>query len=152
MEYDCTPDVLKHVNNVRTKLMVILDDLAYRLANHDRSKLSPPEKEVYDKFTPMLDTAEYGTVRYKSLIEQMNVGVKHHWSVNRHHPEYFPNSIDGMNLLDLVEMLVDWKAAGERKPNGMTIRESIEYNARERFPISDQMKRILLNTVDYLGW
>ena len=49
-----------------------------------------------------------------------------------------------MNLIDLCELIADWKAASERHNNGNLIK-SIEINA-ERFQIDDQLKQILLNT------
>lgn len=54
-------------------------------------------------------------------------------------------TIQRMNLLDLLEMLCDWKAAGERHVNG-SIENSLKVN-RERFGIDDQLFRILENTV-----
>jgi len=55
-----------------------------------------------------------------------------------------------MNLLDLIEMLCDWKAAGERHDNG-SIQRSLDHN-RERFKISPQLHEILLRTAIDLGW
>jgi len=51
----------------------------------------------------------------------------------------------GMSLLDLIEMLMDWWAASKRHNDG-DIRRSIEVN-QERFRYSDELKRILLNTL-----
>ena len=84
----------------------------------------------------------------------MKLGIDHHYSVSRHHPQYFADSIDGMNLIDLIEMLVDWKAAGERHKDKPTdIFRSIEINSdEEHFNISPQLKQILLNTATYLWY
>lgn len=59
------------------------------------------------------------------------------------------NGIGGMSLLDLIEMLVDWKAASERHADGDFL-ASIEYN-QGRFGYTDEMKAILLNTARELG-
>jgi hypothetical protein len=49
----------------------------------------------------------------------MGDGLKHHYSHNRHHPEFFgEDGVDGMTLVDLIEMLADWKAATERHDDG----------------------------------
>lgn len=56
----------------------------------------------------------------------------------------------GMSLLDVLEMLVDWKAAGERHNDG-SIERSLTVN-RGRFKISDQLYAILENTARELGW
>lgn len=58
--------------------------------------------------------------------------------------------IRGMTLMDLVEMICDWKAATERHDDG-DIRKSIELN-QGRFGYSDELKQIFLNTIDHLGY
>jgi hypothetical protein len=59
-------------------------------------------------------------------------------------------SVDGMSLLDLLEMLCDWKAAGERHADGSMAR-SLEIN-KKRFNISTQLQSVLENSVKELGW
>lgn len=58
--------------------------------------------------------------------------------------------VNGMTLLDLVEMFCDWKAATERHKDG-SLKRSIEIN-RERFNLSPQLAAILENTRKELGW
>jgi hypothetical protein len=53
--------------------------------------------------------------------------------------------LHGMSLLDILEMLCDWKAATLRHHDG-DIRRSIEIN-QGRFGYSDELKQILLNTL-----
>ena len=53
-----------------------------------------------------------------------------------------------MTLLDLIEMMVDWKAASERHNDG-NIRKSIEKNGND-FNMSYQLIRIFENTVEEL--
>ena len=52
--------------------------------------------------------------------------------------------LNGMTLLDLLEMFVDWKAASERHADGC-IHRSIEQNI-SRFGLSPQLAGILRNT------
>lgn len=54
-----------------------------------------------------------------------------------------------MSKIDLLEMLCDWKAATLRHNDG-DIRKSVEIN-QERFGYSDELKQILLNTLDLLN-
>lgn len=54
-----------------------------------------------------------------------------------------------MNLVDLVEMFCDWKAASERHNDG-NIRKSIEHNAG-RFKIGRQLQEILEATAEMIG-
>lgn len=152
MNYDSTQDTLAHIRNVQSKILLVIGHLMERAWKHDQSKLETPEKEVYDKYSPLLRTTEYNSDEYKNFLKEMRVGIDHHYSVSPHHPEYYRDGINGMNLIDLLEMICDWKAAGERhkdKPTDMI--KSIEINA-ERFGMSDQLKQILLNTVGYMEW
>lgn len=151
MSYDSTEDTNKHINNVRHKLLLFVRDLMDRALKHDASKLQEPEKSVYDEFTPRLRDLKYGSDEYKQCLKDMDAGVEHHWANNDHHPEYWANKqVDDMPLPAIMEMLADWKAASERHATG-DIRKSIEYNA-ERFHMDSQLKNILLNTVEYMGW
>lgn len=59
-------------------------------------------------------------------------------------------SVNKMTLLDLIEMLADWKAAGERHANG-SMEKSLEHN-QVRFGITEQLSQILKNTARELGW
>lgn len=152
MTYDSTKDTIEHISNVSSKIIKVVSDLLERAWKHDASKLESPEKEIYDEFTPKLAELEYGTDEYREVLKEMKVGIDHHYSVNRHHPEFFTDQIDGMNLVDLIEMICDWKAAGERHKDKPTdIFKSIEINA-ERFKIEPQLKQILLNTATYLWY
>ena len=56
--------------------------------------------------------------------------------------------VNDMNLIDIMEMLCDWKASSERHNDG-NIRKSIEISAN-RFGLSPQMVKILENTADLL--
>lgn len=150
MDYDSWRDTLQHIQNVRSKINRVIKDLLYRSEVHDLSKLESPEKEYYDKYSPLLRTTEYGSPEYKQMLKDMQPGIDHHYQHNSHHPEYYVDGINGMNLLDLIEMICDWKAAGERHKDKPTdILKSIEINA-ERFHMDDQLKQILLNTATYL--
>lgn len=152
MPYDSWKDTLNHIQNVRLKMHEVITDLLQRAAFHDCSKLEEPEKSVYDKYTLPLRTLEYNSDAYKEVTKKMKVGLDHHYSLSRHHPEFFVDGINGMNLLDIIEMLVDWKAAGERhtaKP--IDIFKSIDINA-ERFKMEPQLVQILKNTATYLWY
>ena len=60
------------------------------------------------------------------------------------------SGILGMSLFDLIEMLVDWKAATERHDNGDIIK-SLEIN-KERFGMGDVLDKVFMNTIEELGW
>jgi hypothetical protein len=150
MSYDSTDDTKDHIEKVRGFLSDVQGNIAARQLIHDGSKLEEPEKSMYDEFTPKLRGSTYGSDEYKGFLKDMGAALQHHYQVNSHHPEHYPNSINGMSLLDVVEMLADWKAAGMRHANG-NITQSLEIN-RKRFNISDQLFEIIQNTVKELGW
>jgi hypothetical protein len=59
--------------------------------------------------------------------------------------------VNGMNLFDVMEMLMDWKAATERMKGGGDIRASLIHNT-DRFKLSPQLANILSNTIREMGW
>ena len=150
MEYDSTEDTKEHIGYVQKFLNNIQNAINTRLYVHDNSKLQEPEKSMYDEYTPKLRAMTYGSDEYKACLKEMGVALKHHYENNSHHPEHYPNGINGMSLLDVIEMLADWKAAGLRHADG-SMQQSLKVN-KERFGISDQLAEILQNTVRELGW
>lgn len=150
MNYDSRPDTELHIARVRHFLGLCLDDLYDRSESHDKSKLESPEKEYFDIATPKLKDLKYGTPEYKASTEELKPALEHHYKHNDHHPQYHgEEGINGMNLLSLIEMLCDWRASTERGKEG-DIRKSLEINA-QRFGISKQLNKILLNTINYLN-
>lgn len=148
--YDSRPDTRKHIATVQKYVGQVIYDLAERSHVHDASKLRSPEVEVFDKFTPLLKDSTYGSDEYKSFLAGMGEGLRHHYAHNDHHPEHFAKGIADMDLVQVTEMLCDWKAATERHADG-DLRRSIEQNA-ERFDYGDEIKRLLLNTAARMGW
>lgn len=142
----CLAETYKHVDLVRNKLSIFIKELIDRGSSHDKSKFEEPELSIFAENTHKLSQVEYGTPEYKVLLEEVKPAIEHHYSRNRHHPEFHKNGIDDMNLVDLIEMLSDWSAATERNKNG-SIRKSIEVNA-VRYGINPQLVKILTNTVD----
>jgi len=150
MQYDSTAETLKHIRKVQANLGRFARLLMERGECHDDSKLGPEEKPLFDEYTPKLSGVTYGSPEYRLMLEGLRPALNHHNAANSHHPEHYPNGLDGFDLLDLVEMLCDWKAATERHNDG-DITRSIEINEK-RFLMSPQIANILRNTVSRLGW
>lgn len=150
MSYDSTADTREHINKVQVRIDEVHAALDARAALHDRSKLVEPEKSGYDQLTTVLSEIVYGSDAYRAALAAAKPTIDHHYAANSHHPEHYPNGIAGMSLLDLVEMLCDWKAASERTKQG-GIAASLTHN-KVRFGIDDQLAAILENTVRELGW
>ena len=148
--YDSELDTLEHMRTVNGLLNDMVADLMTRAITHDKSKLLPPEKDIFDKVTPKLRALTYGSDEYKENLAEMGPALKHHYENNRHHPEHFQHGINDMTLVDLIEMICDWKAATLRHANG-DILKSLDIN-KERFGILEQLYKILTNTVkDYFN-
>lgn len=148
--YDSRPDTLAHSQRVGELIVQVTKDLLDRSTCHDRSKTLPPEVAVFDEYTPKLKTSTYGSEEYKGYLAGMGEGLAHHYAHNRHHPEHFVNGVNDMTLVDLVEMLADWKAATERHDDG-DLAKSLEIQ-RERFGLSEQLVAILENTAAAFRW
>ena len=142
-------ETLKHIRRVQGLLGIMASELIRRAAIHDNSKLETPEAEVFEEYTPKLRNCTYGSDEYKGFLAAMKPALDHHYAANPHHPEHYPNGIRGMSLFDLMEMLVDWKAATERHADG-SLAKSIEIN-QKRFEYSDELKAILRNTASAMG-
>lgn len=150
MGYDSREETLKHSYVVSDLVDAFVTVLSGNALVHDASKLKDPEKKAFDEATPKLKGLTYGSDEYRAELRKIEEAVKHHYSVNRHHPEHFEDGVDAMTLMDVVEMLADWKAASLRHDTGDIMR-SIEVN-RVRFNLSDQLCYILINTVRELEW
>ena len=180
MKYDSRKDTLQHIEKVQGFLYEIIVRLKTRSENHDASKLGDKEKPTFDRTTPLLKGSTYGSDEYKQMLADMKPALDHHYKNNRHHPEHFsyyecngcfkrfpdtmPNVCDvcgysqftnradilRMNLIDIVEMFCDWKAASMRHNDG-DILNSIKINSK-RFEIDNQLKSILEQTVKDFGW
>ena len=148
-------EVRKHQQEVSKMLIWFAGALLKRAAEHDNSKLESPEREIFIEYTPKLKNCTYDSAEYKKYLKEMKVALDHHYSVNKHHPEF--NDINGfsfqtlndpirsMDLLDVVEMRFDWYAATKRHADG-NIGISITKNEK-RFGINDQLSQLFRNTI-----
>jgi hypothetical protein len=125
--YDSRPETHEHIAEVRGRVLAVAQDLIDRADRHDRSKLE-----------------------YKAFLGGMGEGLSHHYEANDHHPEHFPGGVQDMNLVQVIEMLADWKAATMRHVNG-SLQRSIVQNA-DRFGYGKEFMALLLNTATYFGW
>lgn len=179
-QYDSTDDTVRHIGRVRELLGEVLRNLEERARQHDASKLVEPEKSVFDQMTQKLHGMTYGSQEYWACMNKMTPALQHHYQANRHHPEHgSPNvcctcftewpagakecpqcgdadkeplapTLTNMTLLDIIEMLADWKAATERHDDG-DIRRSLAINTR-RFCIPPAINRLMDLTIEELAW
>ena len=134
----------------KTTVAELMKDLSKLLKRrgkeHDDSKLEDMEFPYFAKHTHQLQGMTYGSDEYHECLKKLKPALDHHYANNRHHTEHFPEGIQGMNLIDLIEMFVDWYCASKRHANG-NIRHSIELN-QKRYNISDELTAIFMNSID----
>jgi hypothetical protein len=139
-----------HIKRVGALISGVIKSLLDRANAHDASKLEQPERDTFEIMTAKLAGTTYGSPEYKGFLAEMKPALDHHYANNRHHPEHYPNGIRDMTLIDVLEMLCDWKAASERHNDG-NILKSIEHNG-VRFNMSSELRDIMVNTVKALEW
>jgi len=137
---------LEHKQVVAKYMAFIIKELIDRANCHDDTKLEDPELPLFDEYTPKLAAVSYGSSEYEQFLKGLKPALDHHYAHNRHHPEHFLNGIKDMDLVDLIEMLCDWKAASLRQHDG-NILKSIEKN-QDRFEYTKELSRIFENTVE----
>ena len=140
---------LRHVETVRNHLNLCVRELLERGEQHDHSKLQSPEREAFDEFTEKLRGSTYGSPEYKQFLEDLKFPLAHHYATNRHHPEHHANGVQGMTLIDVIEMVCDWRSSSMRHTDG-DIFKSLPIN-QKRFGYSDDLAQIIENTVRWIA-
>lgn len=134
-----------HSSRIRiSRMNHLIGLLLWRGTVHDLSKLELPEVELFAEWTPKLKASTYGSPEYNAMLKELAPALDHHYSHNSHHPEHYPDGIDGMSLVDVIEMYCDWKAASERHEDG-SIHKSIEINAG-RFKMCSELVAVFKMT------
>jgi hypothetical protein len=116
----------------------------------------------HPEFYPKRSTAVEmrGALDYLTALRIADESGDHLVPLGKDHPsvkavaaavEAEESSVGNMSLFDVLEMLLDWKAATERMKDGGDIRASLVHNI-ERFKLSPQLAAILGNTLTELGW
>ena len=142
LKFDSEAETRKHIARVNEFLLLSVVELTKgRL--HMMPRNLQMRKTFFDEETPKLKTLKFGSEDYYASLARLKPALDHHYSQNSHHPQFYENGIEGMDLFDLIEMLCDWKAAGERDAGG-NILDSIEKNT-DRFSITPQLAAIFKN-------
>jgi hypothetical protein len=140
----------EHIDKIRELLRLFANELLARGETHDRSKLAPAESAVFAEFSPKLKGCTYGSDEYRGFLAAMKPALDHHYANNRHHPEHHAPEdpklgIDRMNMIDVLEMFIDWRASSMRHADG-DMGKSIDINEK-RFAMSPQLAAIFRNTL-----
>ena len=145
------PATTLHIAQVRKLMISFAVDLIERSAIHDASKFDPVEQGPLDELERIKaeqGEVTYGTPEYKERTKLLGPMIEHHYANNSHHPEFHREGIYGIDLLDLVEMVLDWVAAGKaRNPDGVV---RMQY-ALTNYDVSPMLTAVIQNTYDRMG-
>ena len=150
VEFEVLTDILRHISEVAENLEDIIHDLRKRGISHDRTKLEELEFDSFVKTQPKFKKVNYGSKEYQECVEAIKPAIEHHYQSNRHHTGFHKNGFADMNLLDILEMLADWKAASRRNPD-LSFKESLP-KAFEKYNIPENMQKHIIATLEYLRW
>ena len=144
-------ETLAHKTRVGDLLTECIHDLTKRAVHHDDTKFGDEEFPYFAEVTPKLKHIEYGSEEYKENLEKIKPAIEHHHHHNsHHHPDALENGIEDMGLIDLLEMICDWKAASERHNTG-NLNKSFRINV-EKYGITPQLEKVMRNTAKRMGW
>lgn len=129
--------IIQHINQVSHLLNELSRKLAARADVHDSSKFNPDEFTGFCQLDAnrQHQKEEYGSKGYEDGIKNIDA-VKLHQSRNSHHPEYWPNGLSDMSLVDIIEMLVDWEIARQTRDTEQDINKTWQ-SRQQRFNLSD---------------
>lgn len=142
--------ILKHRENVKSRLLFLADELYQRAYHHDDSKLQTPEIGWLIEMDKE-PRYPYGSPEYFDKMRRWDKFFRHHYKSNRHHPDHFQDGISGMNLADLCEYIVDIISYFEELHVGEAL-DTVNKQA-DRFGLDEQLIQILKNTLmEYFTW
>ncbi|MGH7274768.1 MAG: DUF5662 family protein [Nitrospiria bacterium] len=120
--------IFRHQTLVRRNLSKLAKALEARALIHDMSKLELDELAGFVEIQQIARNHKIDSPEYKaSLAARL--------------PEYYPDGIRDMSLLDLIEMVCDWEAAS--KTYGKTsLAESLPIQ-KERFKVTDEQYHLI---------
>lgn len=140
---------ISHIALVQFYLTMVMRNLQDRLLAHDKSKLIEPERSAYEGLDEALVNIPFGSEEYRQVVKaHLGPALKHHYENNPHHPEHYDKGVAGMSLFDLIEMLTDLRAVCDEKGKWKI---DLDINRRNN-NMSDEVYRILLNTIEEMGW
>jgi len=149
-EFDFLCDTILHVSEVSENLECFLSELKKRGYAHDRSKFKELEFDAFVSTRDKFKKANYGSKEYKECVDIVKPAVDSHYKKNRHHTGFHKDGINDMTLIDIIEMICDWRAASRRSPD-KKFEDTLDY-AYNKYGIDKQLQRIINNTFKSMGW
>ena len=144
-----------HIERVRSNINFFmldkdfdLKELYKRLKDHDKSKFSVAEYVPYIWMTEFYRKKQLGEeFKYpsESIKKEVDEAIKHHYEVNRHHPE-FHNNIEDMTDEDIVEMVCDWVSMSQEFNN--SLKEFANKKIDKQYKFSDNQKNLIYKLIE----
>lgn len=139
--FDKYTPLLRGITYGSDKYKKIMKEMKPAIDHHNRSNRHHPEY-----FYDLVQCLNCGT-KYSDL--EITFCTACNSKIDDLNRKFIKRGINSMNLVDLIEMICDWKAAGMRHADGDIFR-SLEIN-KERFGMSDQLFEILKNTAEFIN-
>lgn len=109
---------------------------------------SSSEYNLYKEAVYAMKGLEFGTPEYNKVRPLLDQGFKLHSEVNPHHPEYYDNGVNDMDLLVFAEMIIDWCAAAIAR--GFKFKMSSVDNHAKRFNMDDEVLDIIKKNIELI--
>ena len=140
--------MIRHRDELRIGLQKVTQELERRALAHDLSKLRPDEFEGFVEIQKVAREHVPGSDEYEASMRKSKC-LDLHFSRNSHHPE-FHRGVGEMGWLDIIEMVLDWRAASLTYDNGGVFRDFLPYH-RKRHGFSDEQWWLVMQIVEWLG-
>ncbi len=136
-----------HKTKMEEKLIKSSEELFKRAKEHDNDKLENKEiYQTYKKYFPELKKIPFGTREYFEF-EKKNFAKAHQiHAQNRHHFYSRKNTLDDINLFDLIEVVIDISESAKQYGNEDKIMESL----KNKQVFNYELEELVKNTIKYL--
>lgn len=135
---------LYHQRLVQQLMIKISQEIEKRAFSHDNSKLNTEFPGLVN-INYIAREQGFGSEDYQeSLKSEM---VQHHWKVNDHHPEHFEKGISEMDLVQIIEMVCDWRAVSIQK--NLNFHDMLQ-EQKKRFNPSEKEWYLVQKVVEWL--
>lgn len=135
-----------HVLTVQQYMLEIIELLQLNSIYHDSSKYLNSDEWALLQHKYLLDSLEYGSSEFNTLIEELKPSVDEHHYNNRHHIEFHEHYLQ-MSMFDWLEWLADLKSF-ESNNNFYNMLQS----QFKKYEIDKSTQQLLTNTATELGW
>jgi len=116
-----------HQERVASTMRDISNDIEDRGDSHDSSKFSEEEYLGFVELFGADFSMDVRSKEYQDIVTNAKTScIQAHYKNNRHHPEHHANVAD-MTLLDLIEMVCDWKGASKSLRHKGGFRDNLAY-------------------------